>query len=166
MNDQVKNGFWHFSLAFYDDPEVQGAFLNLQDKFDADVNVVLFLLYVARLGQSVSFSSIAAIDRQVSAWRTEIVQPLRAIRRKLKDAALGIDGSTQENFRSKVKKLELHSEKIEQDYLSSIRLSEMTTMQPTDAARRNLTEYAAFIGADPEQPSLELLLRRFSNEDR
>ena len=44
------DGFWEFSLAFYCKPQVAQALLALQDRRDADVNMLLAICWLASLG--------------------------------------------------------------------------------------------------------------------
>lgn len=44
------NPFWNFSLDHYKQEGVQAACLHLQDSFGADVNLVLYCLWLARQG--------------------------------------------------------------------------------------------------------------------
>ncbi len=71
--------FWRFSLNFYESEAVRQRCLALQDDYGLDVNLLLFACWLGR--QSRSLVSEGAAWQQVRAWHTEIVQPLRALRR-------------------------------------------------------------------------------------
>ena len=77
------NPFWDFSLRFYAQPNVAETCLSLQDKHGVDVNVLLYLLWLANAGKAVPQSELVAIDRHVKVWREDIVIPLRRIRRSI-----------------------------------------------------------------------------------
>src|SRR3954470_15433331 len=76
--------FWRFSLRFYARAKVASACLALQDETGADVNLVLFLLFLADHQRQVAQAEVARLDHSVQGWRSEVVKPLREIRRALK----------------------------------------------------------------------------------
>ncbi|CAN0250036.1 unnamed protein product, partial [Chrysoparadoxa australica] len=52
-------------------------------------------------------------------WHRDVVVSLRAVRSGLKNDTRGLDRQTAEAFRSKVKKIELEAERLEQEQLFS-----------------------------------------------
>jgi uncharacterized protein (TIGR02444 family) len=78
-----KDGFWGFSLRIYARPDVPQACLALQDEGGADVNLVLFLLYLADCGRMLDEAAVAALDQATRDWREQVVKPLRGVRRLL-----------------------------------------------------------------------------------
>ena len=87
MND-APSAFWDFSLRFYARPGVAAACLDLQDEAGADVNVVLYLLFLASQGRQLAQTEVAEIDNLVAVWREQVVRPLRSARRHLKNASM------------------------------------------------------------------------------
>ncbi len=73
--------FWDFSLALYARPGIAPACLTLQDSHGQDVNLLLFCCWV---GEPLTAAALAEADALVAPWRTQVVQPLRAVRRWLK----------------------------------------------------------------------------------
>ena len=67
--------FWRFSLQFYALPGVAPACLVLQDKGGADVNLLLFLLFLAETGRQVTRDDVARLDAHVKTWREGTVVP-------------------------------------------------------------------------------------------
>ncbi len=74
--------FWRFSLRFYSRPGVAAACLALQDEAGADVNLMLFLLFLAEHKRQVIADDIPRLDSTVRAWRDCVVKPLREVRRE------------------------------------------------------------------------------------
>ncbi|WP_459011886.1 TIGR02444 family protein [Roseivivax sp. CAU 1753] len=109
----VADALWDFALRVYGGDDVSTCCLTLQDSFGADVPVLLTALWMARRGAVLDASGMALVEARIGAWRSETVQPLRALRRRLKSGALvaGFDGT--EALRSEVKRAELHAEKIQ-----------------------------------------------------
>lgn len=77
-------GFWEFSLAFYCKSPVAVALLSLQDRRNADVNMLLAICWLATLGYQLPTSGLIDIDAAVQPWRDKVVRPLREVRRRVK----------------------------------------------------------------------------------
>src|SRR5258706_7062277 len=120
--DKARDGsaFWDFSLRFYAQPRVAAACLELQDRAGVDVNVLLYLLFVAQHCRQLDRSDITRIDAAVKAWREQVVQPLRRMRRELKNVVAPIDADAVAALRNDVKRIELESERIEQHALERL----------------------------------------------
>ena len=89
MSDAGEQGspFWRFSLRFYRQPGVADACIALQDGCGVDVNVLLFFLWLATARRYVSRDVAQAVCAQAMPWRDDVVAPLRAVRRRLKDSS-------------------------------------------------------------------------------
>jgi uncharacterized protein (TIGR02444 family) len=109
--------FWRFSLRFYSRPGVAAACLALQDEAGADVNLMLFLLFLAEHKRQMTAEDVVRLDGTVRAWRDRVVKPLRELRRVLKTGIGEIPIAVSETFRGQIKRLELESERIEQHLL-------------------------------------------------
>src|SRR5580700_8812006 len=79
--------FWRFSLKFYRQGGVSEACIDLQDGYGVDVNLLLFLLWLASDGRQVSAADVKMLDDSVRSWRTLTIVPIRDVRRKLKGMA-------------------------------------------------------------------------------
>jgi len=154
---------WRFSLAFYAHPGVSEALIELQDRASFDVNLMLFALWLGVSGRGRltkdELADAARIARPIGA---DIVEPLRALRRKLRSDP---DADVQ-RLREGIKALELAAEKIVQSRLARIAGTpgRADPAQRAAAAHANLALYlgrkmtgsseAATIGT-----ALEMLLR-------
>src|ERR1700758_3129948 len=98
---------WRFSLAFYRQAGVAEACITLQDECGVDVNLMLFLLWLAAGGHQLSIDEIKELDAAVRGWRELTIIPIRAVRRQLKAAPTLVDAGKQEAFRTKIKAIEL-----------------------------------------------------------
>src|SRR5262245_2062586 len=101
------SAFWRFSLRFYALPDVAPACIVLQDEGGVDVNVLLFLLFLADSERAVTKDDVARLDRAVAPWREHVVEPLRALRRALKTGIGDIPPVSSDGLRNMVKKIEL-----------------------------------------------------------
>ena len=108
-------GLWEFSLDFYARPGVSAALIELQDRAGLDVNLILFALWHGLSGRGrLDDERLAVADQAVRAIQTEIVTPLRALRRRLRTDP---DADIQ-HLREAIKALELDAEKIAQARLA------------------------------------------------
>jgi uncharacterized protein (TIGR02444 family) len=158
------SAFWQFSLAFYARPQVAGACLELQDHAGIDVNLLLYLLFLATHNREVGRDDVARIDATIAVWREQVVLPLRNVRRQLKPGIPPCDRTDTDQLRGAVKRIELDAERIEQETIERLAVVESTGFTASshlDAARANLAAYDAFIGALPAAP-LTILLGAFA----
>lgn len=113
----LEKEFWRFSLAFYESPGVAPALLALQDRDGCDVNLMLFALWLGISGRGrLNSDGLAAAARTVGGFRADIIEPLRALRRKLRDHP---DDDVR-RLREGVKALELEGEKLVQTRLARL----------------------------------------------
>jgi uncharacterized protein (TIGR02444 family) len=155
--------FWRFSLNFYRQAGVAEACIALQDDCGVDVNLMLFLLWLAANGRQLSLDNIKELDQAVRTWRDLTVIPIREIRRKLKAAPTLVVAGKQEAFRTKVKAIELEAERLQQEalYARSRSGSRGSTARPPAAARANLAAYESLLGARFAKPAVDRLVRAF-----
>ncbi|HEY8359694.1 MAG TPA: TIGR02444 family protein [Ramlibacter sp.] len=104
---------WEFVLAFYAQPGIADACLVLQDEAGVDVVVLLFALYAAReRGVVFGEEEIRVADETVGQWRREVVEPLRAVRRRMKAMPEPMAGAAKERVRESVKAVEVEAERV------------------------------------------------------
>jgi uncharacterized protein (TIGR02444 family) len=154
------SAFWRFSLRFYAVPGVGPACIELQDRCGVDVNVLLFLLFLAESGRVINHEEAARIDAGVRAWREAVVAPLRAARRSLRAPISAADREAVEALRANVKRIELEAERIQQETLERTYPAAGTGRSAGSraaAARANLAAYGACLGRLPDELLAPLL---------
>jgi uncharacterized protein (TIGR02444 family) len=159
MREAGDSAFWRFSLRFYGLPEVAPACLALQDEAGVDVNLLLFLLFLAENGRAVARDDVVRLDDMIAPWRTEVVEPLRALRRRLKTGVGDVLPASSEGLRNMVKKIELEAERLEQGRLEA-HASIGKPAAREEAARANLSAYAEHLGGLPAGPR-DVVLKAF-----
>jgi uncharacterized protein (TIGR02444 family) len=97
--------FWRWSLASY--PKVEQALLVLQDRYGADVNLLLYCAWLGKLTPE----SLDSAEAALRPWREEAVEPLRQLRRGLKNRPEAAA------VRDLVKAAELEAERVAQRLL-------------------------------------------------
>jgi uncharacterized protein (TIGR02444 family) len=143
--------FWRFSLALYARPAVAEALIRLQDRAGYDVNLILFALWAgAAHGVRLDAAAFAAAEATVADLRREIVEPLRAMRRRLKsDPADDVP-----DLRRRILGLELAAERRAQYRLAASLLPGAFGTDRFAAADANLVLY---LGAEARSPEADLL---------
>jgi uncharacterized protein (TIGR02444 family) len=137
--------FWCFSLAFYERPGVADALIALQDRDGFDVNLILFALWLGISGRGrLGGNALVASKRVAGTLRSEIVEPLRNLRRKLRHHP---DGDVQ-RLRERVKELEIAGEKLVQERLA--RLAGSGCAEPDPGGRRTAAHanLALYLGGE------------------
>lgn len=144
------NPFWEFSLRIYSSPVVQKACVELQDGSGVDVNVMLYQLWNAANGRTMSDGDTAAVLAAIEPWRIDVVVPLRTARRNLKSPPQALDADGAASLRSIVKKAELEAERLQQQALYNLRLPPPSSAGEAKGRREiavaNLASYARALG--------------------
>jgi uncharacterized protein (TIGR02444 family) len=146
----IKMNFWSFSLQIYAKPGVGPACIALQDGLGLDVNLLLYCCWHGRENRALSEKDIHRAIAASEGWQREVVQPLRAVRRRLKAGVAPVSAAECEALRRKVNDLELEGERIAQATLEAL---------PAPAAGRrpaieaNLAVYLKVMGRDPARAS-------------
>jgi uncharacterized protein (TIGR02444 family) len=157
MTMAAANPFWDFSLAVYRRPGVAAACLRLQDEAGVDVNLLLYFCWLATV-QAAALDE--AVVRQAVArtelWREDVVRPLRALRRRMKDGIEGMPSESAEALRTEVKRIELQSERLQQDMLFALSGTEVAEAAAGPDVRRraeeNIAKYLDVIGIPRSEP--------------
>src|SRR5436190_23673840 len=68
--------FWRFSLHFYRQAGVAEACIALQDECGVDVNLLLFLLWLAAGRRQLSAANVKDLDAAVGDWRQLTIVPI------------------------------------------------------------------------------------------
>jgi len=135
--------FWRFSLRFYRRPAVADACIALQDGCGVDVNILLLLLWLATARRRVSVAAAQEVCAKAAAWRDDVVIPLRTLRRRLKDGSSLVERGAAELFRTRIKAIELESERLQQESMFALAAGLATESASTveAAARANVAAY-------------------------
>jgi len=155
--------FWRFSLHFYRQANVSDACIALQDDCGVDVNLLLFLFWLAAGGWQLSVADVERLDDAVRGWRELAIVPIRDVRRKLKGAATLVASQKQEAFRTKIKAIELEAERLQQEALYGLTRSGPLGGEaaPGAAARANLAAYERVLEASFSEPAVSVLVGAF-----
>ena len=159
-DEEQDSPFWRFSLRFYRQPGVAEACIALQDGCGVDVNILLFFLWLATARRRVSPGLAQAVCAKAAPWRDDVVAPLRAVRRRLKDGSELVEPGTAERFRTAVKTIELEAERLQQEALFALAAGLATEQALTTeaAARANVASYERVLGRTFTTAAIDALL--------
>ncbi|PJR13394.1 TIGR02444 family protein [Sinorhizobium meliloti] len=133
-----RQGLWDFALRLYGAPGVAEACLALQNECDVDVPILLFSAWLSKHSVALTEVELSRIDAMVAEWREEVVRPLRAVRRRLKNGPYPGPTKETETLRNGVKSVELGSEKIELAVLEAEGEKVISAGRPAVDATKNL----------------------------
>lgn len=98
---------WEFASSCYQRAGVAEVCLSLQDRADADVNMLLAAAWLAADARRWQAEDVAAITQACRHWRNACLLPLRQIRRDLKGLVAA------DNWYQRIKVLELEAERYQ-----------------------------------------------------
>lgn len=130
---QLGGPHWDFSLALYAEPAISGICLELQNKSNVDVNVLLLVAWAAANGRQLDMADVERLDIEVRDWRKDVIVPLRETRTRLKSILqTSKDRMGIQELRESVKGAELTAEQIEQAIIASWLLVNAKSRAPHD----------------------------------
>lgn len=104
-------------MATYADPAVAAACLALQDRWGADVNLLLYCCWLGQRGRALDKRALCAAIAIVRALQSNIIGPLRESRRALGRAPNGVPRAWAKQLKDRLAAVEIDLEYIEQHLL-------------------------------------------------
>ena len=142
--------FWNFSVRTYRTEGVPAACLALQDERGADVNVLLFCMWVGATRGELGDGVYGEALRYSEEWCSNVVAPLRRARTWMKRQGCHSRPTPTDEcmaLREKVKGVEFAAEKMQEETLESlvadIAAVELPLPRQVDAMCSNLRRYCA-----------------------
>jgi len=153
------NPLWKFSTWAYAQPGVEKACLALQDRLGADVNILMFCIWLGyRGGRSGKITQYLSGALKISRdWQKNIIEPLRTSRINFKDTIensdmIGSRRQTAVTLRESIKKIELQVEELQTVALHALIVEieeeamKVKSEEQRKAAQKNLNAYFVTIG--------------------
>jgi uncharacterized protein (TIGR02444 family) len=150
------NPFWRFSLRVYRAPGVSEACLALQERCNADVNVLLFCGWTGRQGRELDQQRLRTAIGRVAAWQSQVIAPVRLARRALKQQHDADLAALANPFRRRLAAVELDLERVEQWLLAELAAQWPPALaaSPPQAIGSNLSRYLALLAPAPAAQDL------------
>lgn len=162
----VDTSLWRFAVAVYNGPGVAKECLSLQDRFALNVNLLLCGIYLgSEFGIALSRRDLSAAGRAIARWQIQIVNPLREMRRLLKQTSARNgcrQGPSTKALRLQIKNAELESERLAAAMLTKWfrpRLAGWPRGERTMAVLSNSRTVLAHYGAEEAELPQRLIRR-------
>jgi len=150
-----------FSVDLYARTGVATSCLTLQDHVNADVCMILCLLWLAQHRRALDRRDIDVLEGLTAPWNKTIVRPLRTVRRALKKSNRLLDNVATHDALKDLKKLELETEMLQLKRLYDDG-KVMHWGQHSDsisaAAQRNLNTYSELLSTTFPRSDVDLLI--------
>lgn len=144
-------GLWRFARRIYARRGVEAACHTLQDRFGLDVNLLLFCLWMGHTRGLLTRREIAAASRAIARWRAAAIEPLRAVRRRLKPAAA--TNPAVAALRRRILAAELAAERIALARLAATVAGKRPGTPGAAAAAGNVASCLTRAGVSPAGPA-------------
>ncbi|MCW5582165.1 MAG: TIGR02444 family protein [Luteimonas sp.] len=164
MSDFLPHPFWNFSLEVYAAEGVSAGCLDLQERRDANVNVLLLCVWLGASGRgTLSVDRLKALLAEIAPWQSGVVQAARAMRGRIKAGDWKMaPAEAVQAARRHVAEAELAAEHVEQLMLAAHWPlpgdRDRPLHQRLRAAVGNLGVYAVCLGVTPDARDREALL--------
>lgn len=122
---------WDWTLRAYAQPGVPEACLDLQDRHGQNTSLLLWAVW-AEAADPALLARAAAVAHD---WDTEVLTPLREVRRRLKPARPPVDDAAREGLREDVKAAELRAERVLMETLEALSGEDKAGAHALDALR-------------------------------
>jgi uncharacterized protein (TIGR02444 family) len=151
---------WDFVLGYYRQQGVSEAAIALQDTLGVDVNMILFLMWLAGQKRTLAEADVQRVSDASKHWQHEVVVPIRAVRRLLKENAPLVENETALAYRKKIQALEIEGEQLQLNAMATLPgLKPASAASTGDAARANLAIFAAVVGKPFPQNAVDTFVR-------
>lgn len=154
-NDANVPPIWDFVLGYYRQQGVSESAIALQDGVGVDVNMILFLMWCAAQKRSLAAGEVKTVSEKSIGWQHEVVVPVRAVRRLLKENAPLVEQEAALAFRKKVQALELEGEQLQLNAMAAMNLKSSQAASPEAAARENLAAFQSASGKTFPQKAVD-----------
>jgi uncharacterized protein (TIGR02444 family) len=163
MTTVPESTFWSFTLGLYGKPGVAPALIGLQDRGGRGGNMLLYCCWSGADGRVLSREDLKAVEAVAEPWQSEVVRPLRALRRRLRGGFGAMPADRVAAYRKRINELEIEGEHIAQNAMGQPPRGERPAGTTTAAAvAANLKGYLKLRHAPvdaPERADLTTVLR-------
>ncbi|MBI3188498.1 MAG: TIGR02444 family protein [Gammaproteobacteria bacterium] len=137
--------FWNYSCQLFQIADVADTCLQMQNTFEADVNLLLFCCWAGDNRRQLSETEIDNLIRASEPWQTAIIKPLREARKLMKNQIIAMPASLHTQTINNLSEMELNAEHMAQlDLEKTIGFdihSANAAVSAIDTSARNLMLY-------------------------
>jgi len=136
---------WTFSEQTYALPDVEDSCLKLQNDFDADINIILYCIWVAEKSVLLSQDDIQLLIKTTEPWQKTILRPLRDARKMMKQHIIAMPSDMLDQTVNNLGEMELNAEHMSQLALEKIinfnKIPDKAELSTIECTSSNLSEY-------------------------
>ena len=154
----MTTGLLDHALRTYGKQGVADACLTLQDNHGANVLLLLYASWLDAEGRSLDDSGLSRAGAALAPWYDEVIQPLRRIRRGLKQGPAPAPSQATDALRGIVKRAELEAELLGLTHLETLPLP--APAEGGEPTGTNLGRMFRMMGIDPGHADATALSQR------
>ena len=137
VSKSAAEAVWELTCSVYATEAVADACIGLQDRHGIGVSALLALLAMAALGYPVAETArLEAVLARAERWQRAIIEPLRALRRRIPAAASADIEADAAALREHLIGREVEAERLQQALLVADSLASRSTPAPAPAVGR------------------------------
>lgn len=111
--DYPKSELWSYSTHTWTLPGVEELCIRLQTEYDADVNLLIYCLWLGEQKRCLSEDDLQVMLDTVKPWQT-MIKPLRDSRRMMQQQMIAMPGELIEQNIANMKEMEINAEHMAQ----------------------------------------------------
>lgn len=142
---------WRFSVDIYQRPDVEPTCLELQDRYQVDVNILLYCCWLGQQHRLLNSDQINTMMSTTQPWHASILQPLRDAHKMMKNHIIALPAELLDQTIDNIKEMELNAERMAQLSLEKCFSIEALQLAEADTAAacatQNLMAYTGQIEA-------------------
>ena len=130
------------------------ACLSLQDRRNADVNLLLAICWLGSRGYEVGIDALTAAASAVSPWNEAMIKPLRVARRRLATDFAEVTKADQDAIKHGILSVELECERVAQQKIAVAlepHIADLSHASPRELAATGFDRYLAQLAGVPDE---------------
>ncbi|HWM45331.1 MAG TPA: TIGR02444 family protein [Xanthobacteraceae bacterium] len=162
----MQTPIWDFVLGYYRQQGVSEAAITLQDKIGIDVNMILFLMWMAGHKRALGADEVRRVSDVSKGWQHQVVVPIRGVRRLLKENVPLVENEAAQAYRKKIQALEIEGEQLQLNAMGALAqaFKPAATATAEEAARANLAVFAGVLGKEFPQAAVDAFVRALKEQ--
>lgn len=142
--DYPKSELWNYSTHIWTLPGVEDLCINLQTEYDANVNLLIYCLWLGEQKRCLNEDDLQVMLDTVKPWQT-MIKPLRDSRRMMQQQMIAMPGELVEQSIANMKEMEINAEHMAQmaleKALNSDNIQSAEDVSTADCSLANLQLY-------------------------
>jgi uncharacterized protein (TIGR02444 family) len=159
--DFPNSEFWNYSSQIWTLPEVESTCLELQNNFDANVNLLLYCCWIGDKNLNLNDDDLQILLDTIQPWQT-IIAPLRDSRKMMQQQLIAMPADMQNQTVANITEMELNAEHMAQLALEKAlkpeKISACENQNHIECSLNNINSYINSLeGATPTDEIMPLI---------